>query len=155
MHRKLTRHLAEAADSGVDQFAAWNERTDLALQLAEAHAAGLTMAATLDACAALPPDLAAAGHDLRLMVFLEEISANASWYLTEGLVTAHVVRTLPDQLTAVCARLLPYAQRLTDMLNVPTTIIRSAIVDADYATKLAPALGDGGTKLLRHVWSAS
>lgn len=142
LHRELTRHLTAAAASGVEEFVVWNECIDLALRLAEAHAARLTMVAALEACADFAGDLVAAGHDLCLLVFLDEISANTSWYLTEGLLTADDVRALPDQLTAVCARLLPYAQRLTDTFGVPMAIIRSTIVDDDYATKLAPRPAD-------------
>jgi hypothetical protein len=101
----------------------------------------LIMKAALEqANAASSPQIAAVTHELCRILLLEELAAGAGWYLTEGLLTTEDIRGIPDQLTDACARLLPHVPTLTDMLDVPTKLIRSTIATDDYITSLAPPL---------------
>jgi acyl-CoA oxidase len=138
LHRELTQYLTAAAGSGVEEFTAWNQRIDLAQRLAEAYMARMTMQAMVEwAATADTPQQAEVAQQLCRILLLEELAADAGWYLAEGLLTADQVRGLPDQLADADARLLPHASTVAEMLQVPTGIVRAAILSDDYIGTLA------------------
>jgi acyl-CoA oxidase len=140
LHQQLSQHLTVAGGRGVDPFTAWNQRIDLAQRLAEAHAARLTMEAIQEWATTVDTPWRAVARQLCRILLLEELAADAGWFVAQGLLTAGQVRDLPDQLAAADARLLPHTRTVTELLRVPTRIVRAAILSDDYiGTLAAPA----------------
>ncbi|MGC0419990.1 acyl-CoA dehydrogenase [Embleya sp. AB8] len=129
----LVEQLRTGAEQGLDPFAARNECTDSALRLAAAHAARITIEALdRDLRSVTGPYLDdAATDDLCLLWVLDEVAAHDGWFLTEGLLTADEVRTLPGRIDGACARLAAHVPALLDMLDIPPGIIRGALAGDD------------------------
>ncbi|KJK55575.1 acyl-CoA dehydrogenase [Saccharothrix sp. ST-888] len=139
LHDRLTAGLRAAEAVGTDRFTAWNDLTDLAQQLAEAHAARTTAEILREQWRPdHPSGEAPVLRDLYRLSCLEEISAHAAWYLAHGLLTPAEVLALPDRLNETCRRLLPQVEELTDLLDVPRAVLRGPLADVDYVRELAP-----------------
>jgi acyl-CoA oxidase len=151
LHQELTAHLRAAEEQGADRFTAWNSRTDLAQELAEAHTARTTAETLLAQWQPQTGPDAVLLRDLYRIRCLEEVAAHADWYLTEGLLTAAEVRALPVQLNEAVGRLAPRAGDLVELLRIPAALLHGPLAGDDYCRDLAaapagsPGIGDCGT----------
>ncbi|MEU3411891.1 acyl-CoA dehydrogenase [Streptomyces sp. NPDC006658] len=135
LHERLVAELGAARAAGLGEFDVWNDRFDLAEQLAEAHALRLLVDLVRAETDALPDAGARrAALDLCSLHLLGEISAHSGWYLAEGLITAEEAVALPGLLDRICADVAPHALDLADALDVPYDLVGAPIAHADYAT---------------------
>ncbi|UOX89501.1 hypothetical protein MUY14_02335 [Amycolatopsis sp. FBCC-B4732] len=106
-HRE--RLLHEELTTGLDgTFAGWNARSELALRFTAAHSARVT-AEVLSG--ELPSDL----YELHC---LEEVEAQAGWFLAHGLLTAGQVLGLPERINEICRRLHREGAALGQLLEI-------------------------------------
>ncbi|MFI9247902.1 acyl-CoA dehydrogenase [Streptomyces sp. NPDC053086] len=140
LHELLVAELGAARAAGLGEFDIWNDRFELAEQLAEAHALRLLVDLVRTETDALPDaDARRLARDLCSLHVLTEISAHSGWYLAEGLLTADETGALPGLLNQICADLAPHAMELTEALDVPYDLVGAPIAHADYATAYTKA----------------
>ena len=139
LHRELTAHLRAAQEQGTDGFTAWNSRTDLAQELAEAHAARTTAEALLADWRPRTGPEAALLRDLYRIRCLEEVAAHSGWYLAEGLLTTAEICTLPTLLNEAVGRLAPRSGELIELLRIPAGLLHGPLAGDDYCRDLASA----------------
>ncbi|MFG2212177.1 acyl-CoA dehydrogenase [Streptomyces sp. NPDC048638] len=140
LHERLVAELGAARAAGLGEFDVWNDRFDLAEQLAEAHALRLLVDLVRTETEALShADARRLVRDLCALHLLGEISAHSGWYLAEGVLTADEVGSLPGLLDQICADLAPHAMELADALDVPYDLVGAPIAHADYATAFTKA----------------
>ena len=90
------RSLADAREHRAHQDAAWNEQYDTYLELANAHAAALTLAAGLRAASkTADPDASRLLTDLCLLSALESVHESSGWLLANKLLTPAQVLEIP------------------------------------------------------------
>jgi acyl-CoA oxidase len=116
--------LAEAREHRAHQDAAWNEQYDSYLELANAHAAALTLAAGLRA-ASKTADPAASQRlmDLCLLNALESVHESSGWLLANKLLTPAQVLEIPEAMNALCDRLLPQVATLLNAFDIPESLL--------------------------------
>ncbi|MBD0742251.1 acyl-CoA dehydrogenase [Streptomyces sp. CBMA152] len=138
LHTQLTALATDVATvPGPFGFATWNNHTDLAHSLAEAHAARTTAEALWEEwCAPVAP--ASVLHDLYELHCLERTAAHADWYLAHELLSPHEVLALPGRTDEICRRLTEHADSLTDLLEVPPELLHGSLATDDYVRALAP-----------------
>jgi acyl-CoA oxidase len=140
LHERLVAELGAARAEGLGEFDVWNDRFELAEQMAEAHALRLLVDLVIAETGALPDAKARRlARDVCSLHLLGEISAHSGWYLAEGLLTADEANALPTLLNGICADLAPHALELADALDVPYDLVGAPIAHADYATAFTKA----------------
>ncbi|WP_251095286.1 acyl-CoA dehydrogenase [Streptomyces sp. Caat 7-52] len=140
LHERLVTELGAARAAGLGEFDVWNDRFELAEQMAEAHALRLLVDVVRTETEALPDaDAGRLARDLCSLHVLSEISAHSGWYLAEGLLTADEAGALPGLLNRICADLAPHAMELADALDVPYDLVGAPIAHTDYATAYTKA----------------
>ncbi|MGW2489076.1 acyl-CoA dehydrogenase [Streptomyces sp. NPDC001606] len=140
LHERLVAELGEARADGLAEFDVWNDRFDLAEQMAEAHALRLLADLVRTETDALPDaEARRVARDVCSLHLLGEISAQSGWYLAEGLLTAEEADALPGLLNQICADLAPHALGLADALDVPYDLVGAPIAYPDYATAFTKA----------------
>lgn len=140
LHERLVAELAAARAEGLGEFDVWNDRFELAEQMAEAHALRLLVDLVIAETGALPDaEARRLAADVCSLHLLGEISARGGWYLAEGLLTAEEAGALPGLLNEICADLAPHALELADALDVPYDLVGAPIAHADYATAFTKA----------------
>ncbi|MFD5607940.1 acyl-CoA dehydrogenase, partial [Streptomyces sp. NPDC127064] len=144
--RYLALHLRVVPDRGgpgpvgLARCHVWNDRFDLAEQMAEAHALRLLADLVRTETDALPDaEARRVARDVCSLHLLGEISAQSGWYLAEGLLTAEEADALPGLLNRICEDLAPHALGLADALDVPYDLVGAPIAYPDYATAFTKA----------------
>ncbi|GHF24372.1 acyl-CoA dehydrogenase [Streptomyces morookaense] len=127
LHTELTSALHTDDQGGTVRFATWNAQTELAQRLAEAHATRTTAEALRDAWRApeVPATARALLRDLYRLHCLERTAPHAGWYLAHGLLLPQQVLALPERINEICRRLVPRAEALTELLEIPDELLRS------------------------------
>ncbi|RLV04668.1 hypothetical protein CTZ27_11815 [Streptomyces griseocarneus] len=125
LHAELTSALHNDGQGEPVRFASWNARTELAQRLAEAHASRTTAEALRDAWHA--PDVPAPARpllrDLYRLHCLEQTAPHTGWYLAHGLLTPQQVLALPERINEICRHLVPHAEALTELMDIPTEFL--------------------------------
>ncbi|MFJ2823191.1 hypothetical protein ACIO7M_19055 [Streptomyces toxytricini] len=142
LYDRLTSALAAAAAAGLDVSAAWHERLGLAEEFAHAHQARVAV----EAVAARrrrpgPSGRDGAGEqavpeDLFRLLAVEAVLPHADWYAARGLLSGAAAEALDEELTAVCGRLLPHAEFMAGLLEVPAAVVRGPLGGRDYVRDL-------------------
>jgi acyl-CoA oxidase len=118
------RSLAEAREHRAHQDAAWNEQYDTYLELANAHAAALILAAGLRAAGkTADPDASRLVTDLCLLHALESVHESAGRLLANKLLTSSQVLEIPEAMNTLCDRLLPNVATLIDAFDIPGSLL--------------------------------
>ncbi|GAB2723856.1 acyl-CoA dehydrogenase [Kitasatospora kifunensis] len=135
LHTELTADLraATAADGSISfdsiSFDTWNENTELAQQLAEAHAARTTAEILHEEWHAPTAPEAARPllHHLYQLHCLEQVTSHAAWYLAQGLLTAQEVLALPERSNEICRQLVHHTDALTGLLEIPDALLHGPL----------------------------
>ncbi|WP_414167466.1 acyl-CoA dehydrogenase [Streptoverticillium reticulum] len=127
LHAELTSALHTGSQGGTVHFETWNAQTELAQRLAEAHTARTTAESLHGTWCA--PEVSETARpllrDLYRLHCLEQTAPHAGWYLARGLVTPGEVLALPERINEICRRLVPHAEALTELLEIPDELLRS------------------------------
>ncbi|MGW1195754.1 acyl-CoA dehydrogenase [Streptomyces sp. NPDC002536] len=125
LHAELASALRTDGQGGTVGFASWNARTELAQRLAEAHITRTTAEALHDTwCAPEVPGTARPLlRDLYRLHCLEQTAPHAGWYLAHELLTPQQVLALPEQINEICRRLVPHAEAMTELLDIPAELL--------------------------------
>ncbi|AXE25010.1 hypothetical protein C0216_17535 [Streptomyces globosus] len=140
LYARLTSALAAAAADGRDPSAAWHERTGLAEEFAYAHQARVTVEAVA-ARWRRPGPSGGEGEqavlpDLFRLLAVEAVLPHADWYAARGLLSGAAAEALDADLTAACRRLLPHAESVTGLMEVPAAVVRGPLGGRDYVRDL-------------------
>ena len=123
--------LAEAREHRAHQDAALNEQYDTYLELANAHAAALTLAAGLrTASKTADPDASRLLTDLCLLNALESAHESSGWLLANKLLTPEQVLEIPEAMNVLCDRLLPNVATLIDAFDIPCSLLGDHFIPA-------------------------
>ncbi|WP_422646833.1 acyl-CoA dehydrogenase [Actinoalloteichus caeruleus] len=120
LHERLTSELGVARRHGQSGFDAWNDRSPLGVDLAEAHAATLLVESAL-----APPDRSVPARAARLAATLGALHASkvllrhADFYLTEGLLTPEALRGLAGGEHALVDQAVADLDAVPDLLDLP------------------------------------
>ncbi|MFH8485200.1 acyl-CoA dehydrogenase family protein [Streptomyces longisporoflavus] len=116
-------HLAARRDvrgGGGDALGRWNHASAAALALVEAYTVGQAADAFAAACVQVThPGTRMALDDLRSLFLLDRLTPLSGLLLAEGALTAEHVRSLPDTLRDLTARLAPHLATLTEAFDIP------------------------------------
>lgn len=117
-------HLAARRDlrgaPGGDTLGRWNHASAAALALVETYAVGQAADAFAAACAGVTdPGTRAVLDDLRALFLLDRLNPLSGLLLAEHALTAEQVRSLPDTLRGLTARLAPHLPTLTEAFDIP------------------------------------
>jgi acyl-CoA oxidase len=138
LHERLAAALHQAANRDRDPFGAWNDHIPQALELAEAHAARLTLEAVL---AATRPERTGQQHKgldtLCEYYALTQIARHAAWYQCEGLLSPQQRHGLSDVLNALSDRLLRFAPAIVEAMGMPPGLSGAPLAAEDYRTGFA------------------
>jgi acyl-CoA oxidase len=116
--------LAAAREHRAHQDAACNEQYDTYLELANAHAAALTLAAGLRAVnKAADSDASRLLADLCLLNALEAVDESSGWLLANKLLTPAQVPEIPEAMNTLCDRLLPHVATLLNAFDIPDSLL--------------------------------
>jgi len=138
LHERLVEALRQAAGQGADPFDAWNDHIPQALELAEAHAARLTLEAVLAATRPAPAGQQTDGPGtLCAYHALAEITRHAAWYQCEGLLSAQQRHSLPGILNVLSDRLLRVAPAIVEEMGMPPELLGAPLAAQDYRTGFA------------------
>ncbi|MFI1202729.1 acyl-CoA dehydrogenase [Streptomyces sp. NPDC020883] len=127
LHTELTSALRTDDRGGTVRFESWNARTELAQRLAEAHATRITAESLRDVWRApeVPDTARPLLRDLYRLHCLGQTAPHTGWYLAHGLLGTQQVLALPERINELCRRLVPHAQALTELLEIPAELLRS------------------------------
>jgi acyl-CoA oxidase len=123
LHAELTAGLT-AADAAIP-FESWNDRTELAQRLAEAHAARVTAEIAFEDWTgpAVGDDAHPLLADLYQLYCLEQALPHAGWYLAHGLLTAREVLAMPQRCNDICRRVAAQAGPLAELMDIPGALL--------------------------------
>ncbi len=126
LYAELASALHTDDQDGTVRFESWNARTDVAQRFAEAHASRTTAEALRDVwCASEVPEAARPLlRDLYRLHCLEQTAPQAGWYLAHGLLMPQQVLALPERINEICRRLVPHAEALAELLEIPAELLR-------------------------------
>ena len=141
---ELAEELRRAERRGQDQFERWNNRLDVARDLAEAHGTRLALESFLAAVDTVG-QLRAREVLLSLCAVhaLTEISRHEGWYLRAGLLTDTQIQRIPQLLNMFCEQLAPHAHALVDAFELPAPADDVPIAAEDYIAAVLARAGDG------------
>ncbi|TDV48647.1 acyl-CoA dehydrogenase [Actinophytocola oryzae] len=139
LHAELVAARDAAVAGGHDTFTIWDELADLTQEFVEAHLARTT-AEHLRADAVAEDDPAARRMLLLLceLFAMTEVRSQAGWYLATEVVTASWLTSLDVITRTIDDQLMSEMDTLVEMLDVPTEILRSPIVEERFADDLVP-----------------
>ncbi|MFE7037204.1 acyl-CoA dehydrogenase [Streptomyces sp. NPDC057621] len=116
-------HLAARRDvrsGGGDALGRWNHASAAALALVETYTVGQAADAFAAVCAQVTDrGTRAALDDLRTLFLLDRLTPLSGLLLAERIFTVEQVRSLPDTLRDLTARLAPHLATLTEAFDVP------------------------------------
>ncbi|RSS89443.1 hypothetical protein EF903_14025 [Streptomyces sp. WAC05292] len=140
LYTRLTSGLAAASAGGLDPSAAWHERLGLAEEFAHAHRTRVAVEAVA-ARWRRPGPSGGSGEqavlpDLFRLLAVEAVLPHADWYAARGLLSGAAAEALDADLTAVCRRLLPQAESVAGLLEVPAAVVRGPLGGRDYVRDL-------------------
>lgn len=128
LHQELRARLAQAREDGLTPFDAWNEQSILGTELARTHATRLAVDTFQDAVHGLgDPATQKVLDPLCTFYGIEQILADAAWYLSEGLLTAEQYRAMPALLNKLCDDITPHALTLVDAFEIPDDLLAAPI----------------------------
>lgn len=113
------RHDLRDGEAG-DALGRWNNASAAALGLVEAYTVGQAADAFASACTLITdPYTRAVVGDLHALFLLGQVSSRSGLLLAEKVLTAEQVRSLPQALQSVTARLAPHLPLLTEAFSIP------------------------------------
>ncbi|QES38537.1 acyl-CoA oxidase [Streptomyces venezuelae] len=116
-HLTARRDIRNGTGDGLGR---WNHASSAALALVETHTVGQAADAFAAACAqATDPSTRATLDDLHTLFLLERLAPLSGQLLADHIFTAEQVRSLPDTLRELTARLAPHLATLTAAFDVP------------------------------------
>ncbi|HTV20952.1 MAG TPA: acyl-CoA dehydrogenase [Polyangiaceae bacterium] len=136
--RLLLGELRKATVQGLakrDMFASWNDNINLAIETATAHASRLLAESFWEGVRELHPDSPL--RDLLSLFCLQEVAPQLGYFVAEGLILPHEVRSHGKLVDGLCARLHPSALHLAEALDIPNDVLRAPIATDDYVATYA------------------
>jgi acyl-CoA oxidase len=118
---------------GAPIFEAWNEHTNLAVELGEAHGVRLIheeFVAALER--AESPEVREALTRVCALFGLEELAADPGWFLMEGLLSPSQAKAISKERERLCEAIVEDHEMLCDALAIPTSMLRAPIASDDY-----------------------
>jgi acyl-CoA oxidase len=153
LHAALLRHREESLRASIraamsdasatgTYFDSWNGSMNSAVAMTRAHGARLALERCREAAAAARDDAVREALGLLTSLYgLCEIQRDAGWYLAHDLLTARRAESVPAAMDALCARLLPHAELLTDAFRLSPRLLRAPITADDYVGAFQRATG--------------
>ncbi|MBW4717306.1 acyl-CoA dehydrogenase [Saccharothrix obliqua] len=128
LYERLADRMRLAASRGQQGFEAWNNRSHLGAELAEAHVARLMLEAVAEAPASSPAGSATRLADaLSAMHAVRELSRHAAFHLREGLITAEQLDRLAEREHDLCDRVLTDLDAAPLLLDVPEELLHHPV----------------------------
>jgi acyl-CoA oxidase len=120
----LARRLKRRIDDGEDSFTALNACQDHAVQVGNAHAERVILAAMQRATAAAGGSpVAAPLHRLSSLYALSRIESDLGWFMEKGYVEGGKARAIRGEVNALCTELRPDALALVDAFGIPDALL--------------------------------